>query len=97
MDAPSPKIKIKVHPVFANDLLERARHIYQLKLPTQSHFQLGDLNQLSVALIASHQILTGGFPCQPFSITGQGGFDDVPTFSGKFWKSLRHINRWFCC
>lgn len=48
---------------------------------------LKDINDLTVKDIPPHDILTGGFPCQPFSVTGrQEGFDDAR--SNVFWKIL---------
>ena len=72
--------------VFANDMIEMSKQIYELN-NNGYHFKLDDLNNLSVETIPNHDILCGGFPCQPFSIAGkQEGFEDVR--SNVFWKIL---------
>jgi DNA (cytosine-5)-methyltransferase 1 len=75
----------KVDTVFANDLLESSETIFNLN----NHIKLTrkDLNSIKDEEIPEFDILTGGFPCQPFSIAGmKKGFEDER--SNVFWKIL---------
>ena len=78
----------KVETVFANDLLESSESIFNLNNNVKLTKQ--DLITIKEDEIPSFNILTGGFPCQPFSIAGsQKGFDDER--SNVFWKILSII------
>lgn len=78
----------KVRTIFANDMLDSSEEIFNLnnslKLTKQNLIDIPDEN------IPKSNILTAGFPCQPFSIAGmQKGFDDAR--SNVFWKILSII------
>jgi len=75
--------------VFGNDMVEYSKKIYDENF---SHkLTLKDLNEVNVEDIQAHDILTGGFPCQPFSIAGlREGFKDER--SNVFWKILSIID-----
>jgi DNA (cytosine-5)-methyltransferase 1 len=65
----------KVDIVFANDFEPTSKKIYDLN--NTHELTLGDINDILPESIPSFDILTAGFPCQPFSIAGkQKGFED---------------------
>jgi DNA (cytosine-5)-methyltransferase 1 len=78
----------KVNTIFANDMLDSSEEIFNLnnnvKLTKRNLIDIADVD------IPASNILTAGFPCQPFSIAGmQKGFDDER--SNVFWKILSII------
>jgi len=74
-----------VNIVFSNDMCTSSKKIYDENF--EHKLTLKNLNDINVEDIPPHDILTGGFPCQPFSIAGlQEGFKDER--SNVFWKIL---------
>ena len=75
--------------VFCNDMVEHSKKIYDYNFAHK--LTLKNLNEVKDEDIPPHDILTGGFPCQPFSIAGlQEGFKDER--SNVFWKILSIID-----
>jgi DNA (cytosine-5)-methyltransferase 1 len=75
--------------VFGNDMVKHSKEIYDLNFAHK--LTLEDIHNVPVEDIPDHDILTGGFPCQPFSIAGiQKGFEDER--SNVFWKILSIVD-----
>ncbi len=61
--------------VFSSEWDKSAQDTYEANFGERPH---GDITQIEASDIPDHDILTGGFPCQPFSIIGEGkGFSDT--------------------
>jgi len=59
-----------IQTVWANDINELCCKVYESNFGKDS-IVLGDINEISILDIPHHDILTAGFPCQPFSPAGK--------------------------
>jgi len=75
--------------VFSSEIDIHAQHTYYSNYGT---VPFGDINEISASDVPNHDILCGGFPCQPFSHIGlRQGFEH-PTQGTMFHEVLRIIS-----
>lgn len=79
--------------VFSNDFDKDCKITYDLNSSGgQKSLVLGDISKISSNIIPDFDILTGGFPCQPFSIAGyRKGFSDDGR-GNLFFEIVRILN-----
>lgn len=74
--------------VFASEIKPKLRKLYKQNFPGTPIF--GDITQIDEKDIPEHEVLCGGFPCQPFSHAGKElGFDDEEGRGNMFMEICR--------
>ena len=80
---------IGLQTVWANDINKKSVAVYRNRYGDDA-IVLGDINNL-IDSVPEHDVLTGGFPCQPFSRAGKKmGIDD---YRGTLFESIVKIIR----
>lgn len=59
-----------IQTIWANDINELCSQVYQSNFG-QNSIVFGDIQNINLADIPEHDLLTAGFPCQPFSAAGK--------------------------
>ena len=77
-------------PVFANEIDKRASETYILN--HKQKMLTKDINELISSEMPAINVLTGGFPCQAFSVAGyRKGFKDPR--GNVFWEIIRLLDQ----
>ena len=79
--------------VFASEINKNLRELYSKNFPKTIKI-VGDITKVDINQIGNHDILTAGFPCQPFSRAGlRKGFDDK--YKGNlFFEIIKILNKY---
>ena len=79
--------------VFASEINKNLREIYVKNFPSTLKLS-GDITKVDINEIGNHNILTAGFPCQPFSRAGlRKGFEDKNK-GNLFFEIMKIVNKY---
>ncbi len=84
--------------VFSNDIDKHCKLTFDSNFAKDFEYStelyLGDISQIDEHILPEFEILTGGFPCQPFSIAGyREGFQDKDGRGNLFFDIVRILER----